>query len=90
MGDDYNINITWGEKGTTGSYGGGNALHNKGGSNKNMRLLTKRNMIGFAGFGMALRYGQKANDIIGQYTGNTLRQRRTQVGLTFKQIIIDD
>jgi len=45
-------------------------------------------MLGFAGFGMAFKVAQKTNDIVGQYTSNTLRQRKGQVGINFAKYAV--
>jgi len=87
MAKDYNINITYRGKGTKQAFGGGNLTKMNTG-NQNTRENTSHNLRGFAGIGMAFRMGQMGNETLGAYTGDRLRQRRGQVGITFAKYAV--
>jgi len=81
MGKNYTINVKWWGKGTRQAFGGGNISKMNGNFQKNQEI-TSNNIRGVAKIGTVFKIAQMGNETVGAYTGDRLRQRKVQVGIT--------
>ena len=86
MARDYNINVNWRGKGSKNAFGGDNIAKTSRGSGD--KGITRTNLKGFAGVGLAFRGSAMANETFGAYTENRLRQRKVAKGLTFAKYAV--
>lgn len=90
MPRDYNINISVGGGDRRGAFSGGNLSKDSGTLNSKMyknndngKSITSGNLKKVFSVGMLFNKSQQANELIGAYSGNRLRQKRIDVGMTF-------
>jgi len=90
MPRDYNINISVGGGNRRGAFGGGNLFKSQGtldssmyGNQESGNSITTGNLKKVVSLGMAFNTAQKANEVVGAFTENRLRQRRIDAGMTF-------
>lgn len=93
MPRDYNINISVGGGNRRGAFGGGNVAKTKNtlnsrGITDDSQPITENNLKRVFSVGFAFNKAQQANEIVGAYTENRLRQKKTDVGLTFTKYAI--
>lgn len=93
MPRDWNINISVGGGDARGAFKGGRVSTTK--STLNTRKIkedgdsiTSSNLKRIFTVGFAFNKAQQANEIIGAYTNNRLRQRRVDTGMTFAKYSI--
>ena len=86
-GKDYTINVNWRGKGSRSAFGGDNIAKTSRGVSKDGGI-TRTNLKGFAGVGLAFRAGAMGNETFGAYTENRLRQRKVAKGLTFAKYAV--
>lgn len=85
----YNVNMSINGGDQRGAFGGGNLLKNRRTLNSAMYkndeggLISGSNLKRLFSVGLAFNTAQKANEILGAYTEDRLRQRRVDVGMTF-------
>jgi hypothetical protein len=90
MARDYNINISVNGGNRRGAFGGGNLVRSRGTLNSSMyknqdngENITTGNLKKVLSMGMLFNTTQKANEGVGAYTENRLRQRKIDQGMTF-------
>ena len=90
MARDYNVNISVGGGNRRGAFGGGNLYKTKETLNSSMyknqdngENITTGNLKRLFNVGLAFNTAQKANEIVGAYTENRLRQRKIDTAMTF-------
>ena len=90
MARDYKINISVKGGDRRGAFGGGNLVRNKSTLNSRMyknqdngNSISSGNLKKIFSAGMAFNVAQKGNEIFGAYTENRLRQRKTNVQMTY-------
>ena len=86
---DYNINISIAGGNRRGAFSGGNiyktryTLDSGFYDNNKGENISKGNLSKVLSLGLAFNTAQKANEMVGAYTENRLRQRKIDVGMTF-------
>lgn len=90
MARDYNVNISVNGGNRRGAFGGGNLSKSRSSLNSSMYknqdnggTISSSNLKKILNVGLAFNTAQKANEMIGAYTNNRLRQRRVDTGMTF-------
>ena len=92
MPRDYNLNISVEGGNRRGAFGGGNISKTKTTLNSKSSFNAdgedKSNLEKLFTIGMAFNKGQQANELVGAYTENRLRQRKIETGMTFAKYAI--
>ena len=90
MPRDYNINISVGGGNRRGAFSGGNVSKTRttlnSGKYRNQSsgdTISSGNLRKVLTLGLAFNTAQKANEIVGAYTENRLRQRQVDTAMTF-------
>jgi len=84
-----NIIVSVGGGDRRNAFGGGRVYTNKTtlgggmGGNQDAESITKSNLRSVFTIGLAFNKGQQANELVGAYTNNRLRQRKINTGMTF-------